>query len=380
MEEKEFDLIATTVFGLEAVVKRECESLGFKNIKVSNGKVEFTGGQRQIAKANLWLRSAERVLIKLAEFKAYSFDDLYENSKKINWQDFLSKEGRYIVNGKSIKSKLMSVSDNQSIVKKSIIDKLSKEYDLIWFNEDAERYRIDVSILKDCVTITLDTSGGGLHKRGYRLEQNKAPMKETLAAALVQLSNWSYDRPLVDLFCGSGTILIEAAMIAKNIAPGIQRDFDFLEWKWYDKGIFREEKSGAYKEIKDRELDIIGFDIDPKAIEIAKNNALNADLDQDIKFITKDVKNVGLLNNFGVIISNPPYGERIGDVKMLNDIYSALKILIKKLSTWSIFIITNDKKFEDRINRLSDRKRKLYNGRIEVDYYQFLGPDPDLLK
>lgn len=380
MEEKEFDLIATTVFGLEAVVKRECESLGFKNIKVSNGKVEFTGGQRQIAKANLWLRSAERVLIKLAEFKAYSFDDLYENSKKINWQDFLSKEGRYIVNGKSIKSKLMSVSDNQSIVKKSIIDKLSKEYDLIWFNEDAERYRIDVSILKNCVTITLDTSGGGLHKRGYRLEQNKAPMKETLAAALVQLSNWSYDRPLVDLFCGSGTILIEAAMIAKNIAPGIQRDFDFLEWKWYDKGIFREEKSGAYKEIKDRELDIIGFDIDPKAIEIAKNNALNADLDQDIKFITKDVKNVGLLNNFGVIISNPPYGERIGDVKMLNDIYSALKILIKKLSTWSIFIITNDKKFEDRINRLSDRKRKLYNGRIEVDYYQFLGPDPDLLK
>lgn len=380
MEEKEFDLIATTVFGLEAVVKRECESLGFKNIKVSNGKVEFTGGQRQIAKANLWLRSAERVLIKLAEFKAYSFDDLYENSKKINWQDFLSKEGRYIVNGKSIKSKLMSVSDNQSIVKKSIIDKLSKEYDLIWFNEDAERYRIDVSILKDCVTITLDTSGSGLHKRGYRLEQNKAPMKETLAAALVQLSNWSYDRPLVDLFCGSGTILIEAAMIAKNIAPGIQRDFDFLEWKWYDKGIFREEKSGAYKEIKDRELDIIGFDIDPKAIEIAKNNALNADLDQDIKFITKDVKNVGLLNNFGVIISNPPYGERIGDVKMLNDIYSALKILIKKLSTWSIFIITNDKKFEDRINRLSDRKRKLYNGRIEVDYYQFLGPDPDLLK
>lgn len=380
MEEKEFDLIATTVFGLEAVVKRECESLGFKNIKVSNGKVEFTGGQRQIAKANLWLRSAERVLIKLAEFKAYSFDDLYENSKKINWQDFLSKEGRYIVNGKSIKSKLMSVSDNQSIVKKSIIDKLSKEYDLIWFNEDAERYRIDVSILKDCVTITLDTSGSGLHKRGYRLEQNKAPMKETLAAALVQLSNWSYDRPLVDLFCGSGTILIEAAMIAKNIAPGIQRDFDFLEWKWYDKGVFREEKSGAYKEIKDRELDIIGFDIDPNAIEIAKNNALNADLDQDIKFITKDVKNVGLLNNFGVIISNPPYGERIGDVKMLNDIYSALKILIKKLSTWSIFIITNDKKFEDRINRLSDRKRKLYNGRIEVDYYQFLGPDPDLLK
>lgn len=380
MEEKRFDLIATTVFGLEAVVKRECESLGFDNIVVSNGKVEFTGGEKEIARANLWLRSAERVLIKVAEFEARSFDDLYENSKEVQWQEYLSKDGRYIVNGKSIKSKLMSVSDNQSIVKKAIIDKLTREYDIIWFKEEAERYRIEVSILKDVVTLTLDTSGSGLHKRGYRLEQNKAPMKETLAAALVQLSNWTADRPLVDLFCGSGTILIEAAMIGKNIAPGIQRDFDFLKWEWYDEGIFREEKAKAYGEMRDIELDILGFDIDPKAVEIARSNAINADLDQDIKFVNKDVKDVGLLNNFGVVISNPPYGKRIGDMKMLDDIYFSLKMLIKTLSTWSFFVITNDKNFEEKVNRVSDRKRKLYNGRIEVDYYQFLGPDPSLLK
>lgn len=380
MEEKRFNLIATTVFGLEAVVKRECEQLGFDNINVSNGKVEFTGGQREIAKANLWLRSAERVLIKIKEFEALTFDDLYEKSKEVDWEEFLPEHGRYIVNGKSVKSKLMSISDNQSIIKKAIIDKLSKEYDILWFKEDEERYKIDFSILKDVVTLTLDTSGSGLHKRGYRNRQNKAPMKETLAAALVQLSTWAYDRPLVDLFCGSGTILIEAAMIGKNIAPGIQRDFDFLHWTWYDETIFREEKSNAYEAMKDVKLDIMGFDIDRNAIEIAISNSFNAGLDQDIKFINKDMKDVGLLNNFGVIISNPPYGERIGDKDMLDEIYQSLKILNRKINTWSIFIITSDKKFELKIDRLADRKRKLYNGRIEVDYYQFIGPDPSLLK
>ncbi|MDO5026823.1 MAG: class I SAM-dependent RNA methyltransferase [Tissierellia bacterium] len=380
MEEKKYDLIATSVFGLEAVVKRECEKLGFEDISVSNGKVEFKGGQRDIARANLWLRSAERVLIKLGEFEAKTFEDLYQGAKAIKWQDFLSKKGSFIVKAKALKSKLMSRSDIQSIVKKSVVDSLTKAYDILWFDESAERYGIEVSILKDLVTITLDSSGQGLHKRGYRLEQNKAPMKETLAAALVQLSSWEPDRPLVDLFCGSGTILLEAGMIAKNIAPGIQRDFDFTEWAWYDRGIFQEEKSKAYSEIRDIKLDIMGFDIDPKAIKAARANAVNADLDMDIKFITKDMKEVGLLNNFGVIISNPPYGERIGDKKMLDEIYGHLRALNKKLSTWSMFFITSDKDFELKINRMSDRKRKLYNGRIEVDYYQFLGPNPNLLR
>lgn len=380
MEEKVYDLIATTVFGLESVVKEECEKLGFENITVSNGKVEFTGGQKEIARANLWLRSSERVLIKLAEFEALTYDDLFDNTKAIPWVNYLSKEGKFIVNAKSVKSKLMSTSDNQSIVKKAIIDNISKEFDILWFKEEGERYRIDVSILKDMTTVTLDTSGAGLHKRGYRLEQTIAPMKETLAAALVQLSSWTYDRPLVDLFCGSGTILLEAAMIGKNIAPGIQRDFDFCHWPFFDQSIFREEKTKAYEAIRDVELDITGFDIDPKAIKIAWNNAVNADLDTDIKFVTKDMKDVGLLNNFGVIISNPPYGERIGDEKMLEEIYQNLKLLIKKISTWSIYLITSDKDLEEKLNKLSDRKRKLFNGRIEVDYYYFIGPDPSLLK
>lgn len=380
MQDKQFDLIATTVFGLESVVKRECENLGFKNIQVSNGKVEFTGGQREIAMANLWLRSSERVLIKIKEFTVKSYDDLFEGTKAIAWKDYLSKDGKFIVNAKSIKSKLMSLSDNQSIVKKAIIDNLSKEYDIDWFSEDKERYRIDVSILKDVATITLDTSGTGLHKRGYRLEQNKAPMKETLAAALVQLSYWTPDRPLVDLFCGSGTIPIEAAMIGKNIAPGIQRDFDFVHWQGFDQEVFRDEKKKAYEAINDIELDITGFDIDRNAIKIAWNNAENADLDQDIKFVCKDMKEVGLLNNFGVIISNPPYGERIGDEESLKEIYQNLKLKLKNLTTWSTYLITSDKELEKELSRIADKKRKLFNGRIEVDYYYFLGPDPNLLR
>lgn len=380
MDNKKYDLIATTAFGLESVVKKECENLGFEDIRVSNGKVEFKGDQRDIATSNLWLRSADRVLIKLAEFEALSFDELYEKTKSINWQDFLSQGGKFIVNGKSIDSKLKSVPDCQSIVKKALIDKMSKVYDLLVFKETGERYRIEVSLLKDIATITLDTSGAGLHKRGYRLEQTKAPLKETMAAALVQLSNWKADRPLVDLFCGSGTILIEAAMIGKNIAPGIQRDFDFLNWEYYDTEIFREEKKKAYDSIKDVELDITGFDIDKEAIKIARSNAENFDLNEDIVFINKEMKDVGLINNFGVIISNPPYGERIGDKAMLDEIYKDLKEKLKKIFTWSTFIITSDKDLETSLGKIADRKRKLFNGRIEVHYYQFLGPDPDLLK
>lgn len=376
---QKLNLIASTVFGLEAVVKKECEKLGFENISVSNGKVEFTGTQIDIARANLWLRSAERVLVKLGEFKALTFDELYENTKKIEFESFLTENGKFLVSGKSIKSKLKSVSDCQAIVKKALIDRLTKEYDLLWFKEDGERYKIEVGLLKDIATITLDTSGQGLHKRGYRLEQNKAPMKETLAAALVQLSNWKANKPLVDLFCGSGTILIEAAMIAKNIAPGIGREFDFMKWPKFDISLFRQEKNLAYEAIKEIKLDIMGFDIDNQAIKIARANALNAGLEEDIKFVRKDVKDVGLMNNFGVIISNPPYGERLGEEKELKEIYKALAFLFKKISTWSMFMITSDKKFEKNINKLADKKRKLYNGRIEVDLYQFLGPNLDLL-
>lgn len=376
MKDTKFNLIATTVFGLESVVKDECIKLGFKDISVSNGKVEFTGDMRDIVRANLWLRSSERVLIKIAQFNAVTFDDIYDNISEIPWEKYLSENGKYIVTGKSVKSKLYSISDNQSISKKAIIDRMSKKFNKSWFDESGERYHIDVAILKNLVTVTLDTSGNGLHKRGYRQKQNEAPMKETLAAALVQISNWNGERPLVDLFCGSGTILIEACLIAKNIAPGISRDFDFNKWDWFDKNIYKEEKTNAYKAIKDKKLDIKGFDIDKNSIEIAKLNAINAGVDEDIEFVAKDMSKVGLLNNFGVLISNPPYGERIGNQSEIMKIYRSIGKLLDKLTTWSFFIITADKEFEESVNRLAIKKRKLYNGRIEVDYYQYPGPDP----
>lgn len=371
-----FDIVITVVFGLESVVKKECEKLGFKNLKVQNGKIEFQGSQRDIVLANLWLRSAERVFIKLVEFDALSYDDIYDNVNNFNWEDYLSEGGKYLVQGKSQKSKMHSISDNQSITKKAIIDRLQKFYDKKWFDETNEDYKIHINLFKDRATVLLDTSGTGLHKRGYRRNQNQAPIKETLAAALVQLSNWNGDTPLVDVFCGSGTIPIEAALIAKNIAPGISREFDFNNWKFIDKEIYKEEKVKAYRAINDKKIDIMGFDIEYDTVQIAISNAINAGVDEDIKFVTKDVAKVGLKNNFGTIISNPPYGERIGNEEVLKHIYNALSILHKKLTTWSFYYITADKDFEKNIDALSNKKRKLYNGRIEVDYYQYYGPDP----
>lgn len=371
-----FDIVVTTVFGLESVVKKECEKLGFNDLKVQNGKIEFQGNQRDIVIANLWLRSAERVFIKLIEFDALSYDDIYDNVKNFNWEDFLSEDGKYIVQGKSQKSKMYSISDNQSITKRAIIDRLQNFYNKKWFNENKEEYKIHINIFKDKATILLDSSGTGLHKRGYRTSQNQAPIKETLASALVQLSNWNGDTPFVDLFCGSGTIPIEAALIAKNIAPGISREFDFNHWKFIDKSIYKEEKVKAYKAINDKKLDIMGFDIDYDTVQMAISNAINAGVDEDIRFITKDMVKVGLKNNFGTLISNPPYGERMGDKAQLNEIYKALSILHRKLTTWSFYYVTADKDFEKNIDYLSDKKRKLYNGRIEVDYYQYYGPDP----
>lgn len=331
--QKYYNILINTVFGLESVVKKECKDLGFKNLIVSNGKIEFKGTQKDIIIANLWLRSAERVFIKLAEFDALVSDDIYNNIKNIDWENYISENGRILVSAKTHKSKLKSERVSQSITKKAIIDRLSKAYNRFEFLENAEDYKIMISILKDKAIVTLDTSGVGLHKRGYRTKQNEAPMKETLAAALIQLANWRGERDFVDLFCGSGTIPIEAALIAKNIAPGISRNFDFMNWNFFDKEIFKEEKRKAFESIKDIKINIMGFDIDKNAIEIAKENALNAGVDEDIKFICKDVSKVGLKNNFGVLISNPPYGQRIGNDDNLEHIYNSLSIKLRELTT-----------------------------------------------
>lgn len=374
MQDK-YNIYISTVFGLESVVKKECEDLGFKDLIVSNGKVEFEGTQRDIVIANLWLRSAERVYIKLMEFEALTFDDIYDNINSFAWEEYLSENGKYIISGKSVKSKLYSISDNQSITKKAIIDRLSKVYKKSWFMESDESYKIRIALLNDVATITLDTSGSGLHKRGYRTEQNEAPIKETLAAALILLSKWDGKRDFIDLFCGSGTIPIEAALIAKNIAPGISRKFDFMNWEHFNQEIYREEKIRAYNEMNENEINITGFDIDPKAIEMSKINALNAGVDEDIKFVVKDVRRVGLKNNFAVVVSNPPYGERMGDEKVMENIYKSIAKLKKSSTTLSFYFITSDEEFERKINFQADQKRKLFNGRIEVNYYQYHGPD-----
>lgn len=373
---EEYNILVTTAFGLESIVKKECEDLCFKNLTIENGKINFRGTQEDIVKANLWLRSADRVFIKLLEFKALSYDDIYDNVNSFNWEDYLSKDGQFIVLGKSHNSKMYSISDNQSITKKAIVDRLSKIYNISWFSETNERYKITIDINNDIASILMDTSGEGLHKRGYRLKQNEAPIKETLAAAMLQIAGYTGDRPFVDPFSGSGTIPIEAAFIAKNIAPGISRKFDFQFWPFFDENIYKKEKADAFSKIKDIKPDIMGFDINRESTSIAIQNAINAGVDDSIKFITKDISKVGLKNNFGMIVSNPPYGIRIGDESQMNHIYDAIKTHIKNLSTWSFYFITSDKDFERKIYKKSDKKRKLYNGKIEVDYYQFIGPTP----
>lgn len=370
-------LIATATFGLEAIVKREVESLGFKDIEVENGKVIFSAKLEDIPKANLWLRTADRVLLLVGEFKALSFEELFENTKKLPWGDLISKDGEFTVTGKSIKSKLYSVPDCQSIVKKAIVEKMKEKYRTDWFSETGAKYTVQVALLKDIATLTIDTSGVGLHKRGYRKEAMEAPLKETLAAALVQLSFWSHDRVLLDPFCGSGTIPIEAAMIGRNIAPGLNRKFASEDWDIIPNDSWKKERIEAFKSIKhDRDLKIYASDMDKKAIDIAKDNAFKAGVDDSIDFKVRRFSTINIKNKFGVVITNPPYGERIGDKKEVEELYKDMGKEFKNLRTWSKYIITSDENFEKLYGKKASKKRKLYNGRIKVDYYQYFGPKP----
>ncbi|RKD33935.1 THUMP domain-containing class I SAM-dependent RNA methyltransferase [Thermohalobacter berrensis] len=373
----EIELIATSTFGLEAVVKREVQALGYNHIKVENGKVTFKADESAIPKANLWLRSADRVLLKMGEFKALSFEELFEKTKALPWDEWITEDGEFTVTGKSIKSKLYSVPDCQSIVKKAVVEKLKTKYNREWFEETGPKFTIQVSLLKDIATLTIDTSGVGLHKRGYRVDQVEAPLKETLASAMVQLSYWNKDRLLLDPFCGSGTIAIEAAMIGKNIAPGLNRSFASEEWPRVGKKLWKEARVEAFESIdQDVRLNIIASDIDSKAIEIAKENAFEAGVDDCIKFKNMDVLDMKVKEKYGVIICNPPYGERLGERKEVQELYRRVGKKFKKLDTWSIYVLTSNEKFEKLYGKRADRKRKLYNGRIKVDYYQYYGPRP----
>ncbi len=371
------NLIATTTFGLEAVVKRELIKLGYNDLKVENGKVNFIGSEKDIPRANYWLRVADRVLVRMGEFKALTFDELFEKTKALPWDEWIPEDGNFVVEGKSINSKLFSISDCQRIVEKAIVEKLKTKYDVSWFEKTGAKYTVEVALLKDVATLTIDTSGEGLHKRGYRDRQGDAPIKETLAAAMILLSFWNKERVLFDPFCGSGTIAIEAAMIGRNMAPGLDRNFASEEWPRVKKEYWQEAKREAFEAIDtETKLHILGCDIDKRAIHRARDNAANLGFEDDIAFFNKDFRDAELNNEYGVVITNPPYGERIGEKEEIEELFKDLGSKFEELDTWSTYIITSDENLETHYGKKADRKRKLYNGRIKVDYYQYYGPRP----
>lgn len=374
---KIYELIATTTFGLEAIVKRELVDLGFEIIETENGKVTFKSDIRGIVKANLWLRCADRVLLKVAQFKAITFDELFEKTKKIDWSEFIPKNGRFPVDGQSVKSTLFSISDSQAIVKKAIVENLKTKYKLEWFPEDGPVFNVKVSLLKDIATLTIDTSDNALHKRGYRQNAVIAPLKETLAAALVKLSFWNKDRVLIDPFCGSGTIAIEAALIGKNIAPGLYREFASMSWPLIENEIWKEATREALTMIDNTSsIEILGYDNVQENIDASIANAEEAGVLDCIKFELKDFYDLNLTDDYSVIITNPPYGERLSELEEVKNLYKVFGQKLSKLETLSIYVITSDMEFEKIFGRIADRRRKLYNGRIETVYYQFHGKNP----
>ncbi|WP_250278585.1 THUMP domain-containing class I SAM-dependent RNA methyltransferase [[Clostridium] colinum] len=373
------NFIATTTFGLEAIVKREAQNLGFSNISVEDGIVNFTGEIKDIPKANIWFRSADRILIVMAKFKATTFEELFQGVKAVNWADFLPKDANFIVSGKSLKSTLSSVPACQKITEKAIVEKLKLTYKGIeYFSKSGNLYKIQVSLLKDTATITLDTSGTALHKRGYRENQLSAPLKETLANALIDLSYYKKERILIDPTCGSGTIAIEAAMRAKNIAPGLMRSFASENWEFIDKSYWKDAKKEAYSKIDvTYRPEIYASDIDEKAIQIAKGNAKIAGVDDCIRFEVKPLNKLNIKNiKYGICVCNPPYAERIGVLKEVEQLYKDMGKIFNSNKTFSTYVLTSHKGFENLYGRKADKKRKLFNGNVKVEYYQFFGEKP----
>lgn len=368
-------LIATSAMGLESVVGNEVRNLGFDDVKVENSRVVYTSDLSGIPRSNLWLRSADRVKILVGEFTATSFEELYDQTRDLPWEQYIPENGEVPVIGKSVKSKLYSVRDCQSITKKAIADRLMQKYGLATrLPEDGPVYKVEVALLKDKATLTIDTSGQGLHKRGYRVKQGDAPLKETLAAALIQLTNWTPEYPLVDPFTGSGTIPIEAALIGQNIAPGFNRSFvseewDFIPKKFWDDAIIEAEDLANY----DQKLEISGFDIDHRMVETAKENAMEAGLAELINWKQMQAADFHPKVPNGYLIGNPPYGERIGEKKKVEQLYKDLGKIMSEHPSWSVYILTSHQHFEKLYGEKATKKRKLFNGFIRTDYYQYFG-------
>lgn len=374
---KKMKFAAACTFGLEACVKRECERLGFEDIKGADGTVYFSGDFYTLARANIWLRCADRVSIVLAEFKAREFEDIFQNVKAINWCSIMPENANFIITGKSVRSKLSSVPACQSVTEKAIIEKLRTKYDFEHFSKTGALYKIQIGILNDIATISLDTTGESLHKRGYRVKHNAAPIKETLAAALISLSFWRKDRVFLDPFCGSGTFAIEAALLSRNIAPGIRRKFSAEKWGFIPLEVWKEERKRAYEAIDtDFMPKIYASDIDREAIKIARENAENAGVDDCITFFVSEFKNVKLPDKYGVCVCNPPYAQRLGERLQVENLYKQMGKKFRNEIGWSVYAVTACDTFEKCYGRIADKKRKLFNGNIKVDYYQYYGKKP----
>ena len=380
---RRFELIAPCHFGMEAVLKKEIYDLGYEITKVEDGKVTFIGDEEAICRANIFLRTAERVLLKVGEFKAETFDELFEATKALPWETYIPENGKFwVAKATSIKSKLFSPSDIQSIMKKAMVEKMKQQYHKNWFSEEGSAYPLRVTIMKDRVTIGLDTSGNSLHKRGYRLATGKAPITETLAAALILLTPWNRERILVDPFCGSGTFAIEAALIGMQIAPGINRSFLASDWKnLIEKKEWKEaieEAKGLIK--KEVQMDIQGYDIDAEMIQIARENAKRANVAKQIHFQQRPVSALSHSKKYGFIITNPPYGERIGTQESVREVYTEFGKQFQALDSWSAYLITASEHVEQYLGRKADKNRKIYNGMMRTYFYQFLGPKPPRIK
>ena len=371
-----YDLIATSTFGLESVVADELKLLGYTDLIVENGKVSFRGDARAIAHCNVCLRTADRLLIRMAEFVATDFGQLFDRTVEVAWEELIPENGRMHVVGKSVRSTLFSVPDCQSIVKKAVVEAMKRKHHRGWFDESGPVYKIEVALLKDHVTLTIDTTGAGLHKRGYRKEAGEAPIKETLAAALVLLSRWAPSRILADPFCGSGTIPVEAALIGKNIAPGINREFAAETWPQVPRSIWTEVRDEARRRVSAAPIRILASDADGAILGTARKNARNAGVADCITFRQLAMEQFSSDEKFGCIVCNPPYGERTGEEKQVEELYQSLGQLHTRVDSWSMFILSAHPFFEKLFGRRADKKRKLYNGRIQCYLYQYFGPLP----
>ena len=373
------ELVAPCHFGLEAVLKREIQDLGYEILQVEDGKVTFCGDENAVCRANIFLRTAERILLKVGKLKAVTFDELFEQIKDLPWEDYIPSDGKFwVAKASSVKSRLFSPSDIQSIVKKAIVERLKNIYHIEWFPETGAEYPIRISFMKDEALVCLDTTGLSLHKRGYRSMVSKAPIKETLAAALIMLTPWKKDRILVDPFCGSGTFPIEAAMIAANIAPGMNRSFtaekwtNLLERKWWYQAV-----DEANDLVDDNiETDIQGYDIDGEIIKAARQNARDAGVEHLIHFQQRPLSQLSHPKKYGFLISNPPYGERLEEKSQLPGLYTEIGERFQNLDSWSMYLITSYEDAEKYIGRKADKNRKIYNGMLKTYFYQFLGPKP----